>query len=150
VSGTGPGTLTGTVAFKDGTTTIDTETLNAAGQATFTTATLAVGTHPLTASYSGNFPPSSSATLTQTVQQAATSTMVSSSLNPSFIGNPVTLTATVAVLPPGTAPAGTPPTGTVTFFDNGNSLGQGTLSTNPSGLTTASFSTSPLFGGTHA
>ena len=45
---------TGSVTFLDGTATIGTGALNANGIATFTTSTLAVGTHPVTASYAGD------------------------------------------------------------------------------------------------
>jgi hypothetical protein len=64
------GTATGTVIFKDGTTTLGTGTLNSQGKATFTTSTLAVGTHTITAVYNGdsNFTGSTSAQLLQVVQ----------------------------------------------------------------------------------
>ncbi len=54
---------------------------------------------------------------------STTATTVSSTPNPSVFGQPVTFTATVAAVAPGT---GTP-TGTVTFFDGATSLGVGTL-----------------------
>ena len=62
-------TPTGTVTFKDGSTTLGTGTLNGSGQASFVTTTLAVGTHQLTASYAGDytFGPSVSAALVYTV-----------------------------------------------------------------------------------
>lgn len=66
------GTITGTVTFKDGTTTLGTPVaLNSSGVATFTTKTLSVGTHSITASYSGdsNFNSSTSAVLSQVVNQ---------------------------------------------------------------------------------
>jgi hypothetical protein len=47
------GTPTGTVTFKDGTTTLGTGSL-AAGKATLQTAKLAKGTHSITAVYGGN------------------------------------------------------------------------------------------------
>jgi hypothetical protein len=50
----GGGTPTGTVTFKDGTATLGTGTLNGSGQATFTTSSLALGTHPITAVYGGD------------------------------------------------------------------------------------------------
>lgn len=56
VSATGSTTVipTGTVTFYDGTATIGTATLNpATGIATLTTSALAIGTHPVTASYGG-------------------------------------------------------------------------------------------------
>ncbi|MFC6644218.1 FG-GAP-like repeat-containing protein [Granulicella cerasi] len=44
-------TPVGSILFTDGTTTLSTQPLNSAGVATFSTSTLAVGTHPITASY---------------------------------------------------------------------------------------------------
>ena len=66
------GVADGTVTFKDGLTVLGTATLNAAGVATFG-ATLAVGTHSLTAAYSGsdNFSASTSAAVTETVLAVA-------------------------------------------------------------------------------
>jgi hypothetical protein len=66
------GTPTGTVSFFDGTTNIGNSNLNSSGVATFTTSTLAVGTHTMTATYNGdtNFAPSTSAVLQQVVQGA--------------------------------------------------------------------------------
>ena len=48
----GSGTPTGTVTFKDGTTTLGTRTLSS-GRATFTSASLALGNHSITAVYTG-------------------------------------------------------------------------------------------------
>ena len=53
VTSAGPNTATGKVAFKDGTTVIGSATLSG-GVATITKSSLAVGTHPITAAYSGN------------------------------------------------------------------------------------------------
>jgi hypothetical protein len=63
----------------------------------------------------------SGATSGLTVNAAGTSTVVVSSLNPSFPEQPVTFTATV------TSPAGVP-TGTVTFMDGATPLGTSALS----------------------
>ena len=83
------------MTFKDGATTLGTGTLNASGQATFTTSSLALGSHSITAVYGGGgaFTPSNSPVLTQTVGQAATTTAVSSSPNTSAFGQAVTFTA---------------------------------------------------------
>ncbi|WP_030356030.1 Ig-like domain-containing protein, partial [Streptomyces scopuliridis] len=85
------------------------------GVTTFTTSTLSVGSHSLTAVYNGNvnFAGSTSPIDPQTVNKAATSTALTSAPDPSVFGQPKTLTATVTAVPPG---AGTP-TGTVSFFD---------------------------------
>jgi Bacterial Ig-like domain (group 3) len=62
------GTPTGAVTFRDGTTTLGTGALSA-GKATFATATLAGGTHSLTAVYGGSvsYAGSTSPILAQTV-----------------------------------------------------------------------------------
>ena len=66
----GSGAPTGTITFKDGATTLATSTLNASGQATFTTAALAAGSHYITATFSGDgsFNGSTSSILKQDVQ----------------------------------------------------------------------------------
>jgi large repetitive protein len=139
----GAGTPTGTVTFLDGGSPIGTGTLSG-GVATFTTSALAVGSHTITTSYgvNGNFNGSTGA-LTgnpQVVNKAGSSTAVTSSQNPSTLGQPVTFTATVSAAAPG---AGTP-TQTVTFLDGGHSIGTATLS---GGV--ASFTTSALSIGNH-
>src|SRR5712692_6217132 len=128
------GIPTGTVTFLDGATSLGAGTLDSSGMATLTTASLAVGTHSITASYGGdtNFNPSSSSALSQTVNTGPTTVASISSANPSVFGQPVTFTATVS------SPAGIP-TGTVTFLDGATSLGAGTLdSSGIATLTTAS------------
>jgi hypothetical protein len=69
VTGASP---TGTVTFKDGATTLGTGTLHGAGQATFTTSALTVGSHSITAVYGGDASnaASTSAPLTQAVGTA--------------------------------------------------------------------------------
>jgi hypothetical protein len=62
-------TPTGTVTFYDGTTSIGTGTLSASGVATFSTMTLAVGNHSITAQYGGSaaFTASTSAAVIVTI-----------------------------------------------------------------------------------
>ncbi len=84
--------------------------------------------------------------LIQTVNRASTSTTLVSSVNPSVSGQSVTFRATVTVNSPGSSAAANP-TGAVTFYDNGISIGMGILSgTSPD---TATLSTSALLVGTH-
>ncbi|HWZ11849.1 MAG TPA: Ig-like domain repeat protein, partial [Acidobacteriaceae bacterium] len=132
--------MVGTVTFADGTATLGGPvTLDASGNATFTTTTLAVGSHIITAIYSGNVQfGSSSASIIQVIVIAPTTTTLTSSLNPSQFGQNVTFTATVAA-------ASGVPTGGVNFFDGGAALGSGSL--NAQGV--ATFSTSGLSVGTH-
>jgi len=68
----GGATPTGTVTFICGGTKLGVSSLNSSGVATLTTSKLAVGSHRVTATYSGNanFPSSTSQVLIQTVQGA--------------------------------------------------------------------------------
>jgi hypothetical protein len=66
---------TGVVTFHDGSTTLGTKTLVGSGVASFNTSSLSVGSHPITASYTGdsNSAASVSAVLTETISGSATS-----------------------------------------------------------------------------
>ena len=135
-SGAGEGTPTGTVTFKDGATVLGSPvTLNSSGVATDSTATLAVGSHTITASYtpstSSNYLPSPPATLIQNIGEV-TATSLTSSGSPSVLGASVTFTATVSISGGGSVT----PDGTVTFTDTttGTILGSQTLG--PSGIVT--------------
>ena len=109
--------------------------------ATLSTSSLAVGSHSITAAYSGdnNFDPSTSSVVTQTVQQASTTVTIASDVNPSGFNQLVTFTATI------TPQFGGQVTGTVTFVDGAISLGMAPVSGN-----SASLSTSALAVGTHS
>src|SRR5260370_219664 len=87
------------------------------GQGTFARPTPGAGSHPVPAAYNGegNFPPSPSASFSQTVNKASSSTAVTASANPAVFGQAFTFTATVSAVSPG---VGTP-TGTVTFTVDG-------------------------------
>ena len=122
----GTTTPTGTVTFTDTTanTTLSSDVALTAGTASCTPGSpLAVGNHAITTSYTpadASFTQSSgSLNGGQQVNQAATTTAVSSSANPSTVGQPVSFTATVTVNSPG---QGTP-TGTVQFMVDGVDLG---------------------------
>jgi len=105
----------GTVTFAvDGTPQVPVVTLDLAGQASLSTSTLAVGSHAITASYSGTPTlATSNAALTQNVGLIATTTSLASSLNPSVSGASVTFTASVS------SAGGPVATGTVTFSVDG-------------------------------
>jgi subtilase family serine protease len=68
------GTPTGTVTFKDNTTTLGSSSLNGAGVATFSTNTLSSGNHSITASYGGdaNYGSATSPSLNQVIQSGCT------------------------------------------------------------------------------
>src|SRR5262249_8971913 len=106
----GYGTPTGTVSFHDGSTILGKATLDASGQATFDTSSLAVGGPTILASdrRDASFAAVPTLLLTQTVSKIATTTAVTSPANPSITGAAVTYTATVSPVPDG---------GTVAFTD---------------------------------
>jgi hypothetical protein len=80
---------------------------------------------------------------TITVLQDTTTTNVSSSLNPSVVGQAVTFTATVV----GNAAA---PSGAVSFYDGTTLLGTGTLSASTGDASSATFTTTSLIIGSHS
>jgi hypothetical protein len=134
-------TPTGTVTFMDGAVSIGTGTISG-GVATLTTGTLVSGTHTITAVYSGDveFDPLTSSAVTYTVLKVNAGMTITSSINPSIYGQPITLTITM------TGAAGVAPVGTVTVSNGATSLG--TLSLTPSGATsTATLTLSTLNAG---
>jgi autotransporter-associated beta strand protein len=137
------GTPTGNITLREGSTILGTATLDNSGRATFSTAALGAGTHTVTADYSGDqiFAPSTSAPLTETVNQAPTATAVTTSPNPSAFGQLIVLSATVTVV----APATGTPTGSVTFLDGSTALGSGGVDSSGH----ATFSASGLAVGSH-
>jgi len=134
----------GTVNFLDGATVLSTVPVSN-GHAAFSTPALSPGTHVLSAQYSGGsgpgnivFVPSASSPVSQVVNMAGTTTSVTSAPNPSQFGQTVTLTATVMPTFGGT------PTGSVTFLDGTQQLGQANIGNGVATLATAS-----LGAGTH-
>ncbi len=115
------GTPTGTLQFFNGSTPLGSPVaLNANGQATLNIGALPIGSHSFTAAYSGDTKtaPFTSLALVQQVNQSATSTALTTSVKPSGIGQPITLTATVSASAPGSGTA----TGSVTFRDGSTEL----------------------------
>lgn len=117
------GSAGGTVTFYDGTTVLSSVQMSG-NSAALTISSLAAGTHPLTAAYSGdsNVNASTSSVVSQAVNPAATSTSVSPSQNPAFLTIPVTFTATV------TGQFGGATSGSVTFYSGTTVLGTSTVS----------------------
>lgn len=159
-TGSGTGALTGTVTFSDGTTTLQaavpvtlasTDSTTAYYTAIFSTPALAVGSHTISATYSGDAkhfanpdpgdPTAVPVTVTQIVNEQ-TATTLSSSANPSALGSSLTLTAKVAIFGGG----GITPDGVVTFKDAGTVIGGGSLDANG----VATLTTTSLASGLHA
>ncbi len=94
------------MTFYDGSTALGTATLSGK-KASLKTTAVAIGSQAITAVYSGdtNYSPSTSAVLTQTVNQDSTTTKVTSSANPAVYGQSVTFTATVKAASPGSGTA---------------------------------------------
>jgi len=138
----GAGSVSGTIKFLDGATTLGTATLS--GGTASASFTLAAGSHSITASYAGNasFSSSVSTAVTQSVSPANTTTTLTTSGATSVSGQTVTFTATIAPVAPGAGIA----SGTVTFMDGATVLGTGTV--NASGK--ATFATALLSVGSHS
>jgi hypothetical protein len=131
------GTASGTATFRDGINVLGTQPLDGSGQAKLTNSTFAVGSHSITATYNGNstHASSTSSVLTQTVNAASTTTTLASSLNPSCSNSTFTLTATIAVVPPGSGS----PAGSVVFKDGVTSLATNSVSFGQATFTSATF-----------
>ncbi|MGB8007890.1 MAG: Ig-like domain repeat protein [Terriglobales bacterium] len=135
------GAATGTAIFQDGGVQVAVVTLSG-NQAAYTTNYSTVSTHTITVTYSGdaNNAGSLSAPLVeQVIQGLTTKTIVTTSGSPSFVGEPVTFTATVKPKQ-GAIPDGE----LVTFYDGKTAIGTGTTA---SGV--ATFVTSSLKAETH-
>jgi uncharacterized repeat protein (TIGR03803 family) len=131
------GAATGSVVFYSGSQSLGTVSLSG-NHATLTTSFATAGTYSISAKYNGdpNNAVSTSPTLSQVII-AATTTTLTSSLNPSLVGQAVTFTATVS------STAGTPPNGEIVTFNNGSAV----LGVAPLSRGVASFTTSSMLAG---
>lgn len=124
-SSVGLGIPTGTVQFKNGASNLGGPINLVNGQAQLLVNTLVAGNRSITAIYSGdaNFNTSTSPALTQTVNKANTSTMLTVNQNQAAIGQTLTFTATVSAVAPGEGI----PTGIVNFMDGATSIGNASI-----------------------
>ncbi len=99
----GSGVPTGTVSFLDGTSSLGSGTLDGTGTATFSTTSLAAGTHSITASYAGDAGNSASVStaVSVTVQAAAPSFAISLSPTSTVMSGAGSTTTMVTVTPAG-------------------------------------------------
>lgn len=115
---------TGIVSFFSGATSLGTASLSGAGNtrtAALAVSILPVGSATITAAYAGDASnaASTSPAVTQVVMPAVAGVVLTSSVNPSFIGQATSLTATVT---------GIAPTGAVNFFAGATAIGTVSLS----------------------
>jgi hypothetical protein len=154
VTAPGLGAPTGTVTFVDGGVNLGIAVPDPVTSiATFSSAKLAVGSHTITAKYSGdpNFIASNDSGGTkyvQTINKASDTATVSAPVGSTFFGNTIVYTATVTA----TAPGGGAPTGSVSFvIKNGatqTAAGSGVLVASGSNSSKATFTTTGQVGGT--
>src|SRR5262249_25362978 len=130
---------TGTVTFTDGALTLAVIPLDGTGHASFSTSSLSVGSHIVTASFTGTggFDDSSGDTQAVVVQEP-TSTSLGASANPAVFGQPLTFTATVTANDLG---AGVP-VGQVVFMDGATVLA--TVDVDATGHATLTTTTLPF------
>ena len=124
---------TGTVVFAYGTHTIGSATLSSGGVATLTRSILNAGSYPIVATYKGdsNNLSSTSSVLDQVINPATSKATLTSSPNPSGLGQAVTFTAKI------TSPT-TVPKGSVSFQVGKTVLGTVQLSAGKAAFTTSS------------
>lgn len=148
VTGGGGPITVGTVQFSDGGVPIGTPVpVNSSGRATLTTSALTAGTHTIGAAYAQTADVgASSDTLDQVVSPAGSATAVTSSANPSTLGQAVTFTATV-IVDDGPNAGSAVTSGSVTFTDTTSGATLGTVTVD--GLGQATLTTSTLTVGTH-
>ncbi|MCL2032748.1 MAG: Ig-like domain repeat protein [Methanomassiliicoccaceae archaeon] len=123
---TGLGIPTGDVEFYDGGIPIGTATLDASGQAAFSTSALSAGPHTITVEYMGddNYDTSQdNIGVVHTVIAADTAISLTADLASSAYGQEVTFIASVDVIGTGLGV----PTGDVEFYDNGVPIGTAPL-----------------------
>jgi len=138
----GSATPTGMVTFQEGSTILGQKALGSGGIVSMTTSLLSAGSHSIAAVYaSDGVSAASTGSTTQVVQSgnAATTTTVGSSTNPSVFAQTVPFTPTIS------SSAGTPQ-GTVTFQEGATVLASA-VAVDASGH--ASFSTASLAVGSH-
>jgi hypothetical protein len=133
IGGTG---ATGTMQFRDNGNVVSTQPV-IGGAANFSTSALAIGSHTMTAVYSGDSNRAgSTGTVTQVIGAGVSTTVLSTSLNPSPTGQLVTFTATVT--------GSNSPSGTINFKDGATVIGTASLAGGA-----ATYATSSLTAGTH-
>jgi hypothetical protein len=134
VAATGP-PPSGQVVFQDNGRQIAAVPISSNASAAFTTSSLTVGAHSVTAIYSGDTNYSSqSASLSQTITANPSAATLTASPNPARLGQSVTFVAAIHVLFP------TPPTGVVNFYDGIVLLGAAPIDLNGN----ATFATTAL------
>jgi large repetitive protein len=144
-AGSGPNPSSGTVQFYDNVSPIGSPvSVNGSGVAILTTSSFAtVGSHPITASFTGvGYSPSTSPSVPLSIVKAPTTTTITSYNNPAVVGLAITFRVVV----------NQPDGGTVTLTDTFNSVTTTltTLTLTPSGSTsTVNYTTSSLAYGLH-
>jgi large repetitive protein len=139
---------TGTVTFLDNSSAIGQVALAGVSNAsvTFTTTTLAVGTHQITANFSGNTydSPASAGPVAVQIQKLPTNATLASGTNPGILGQPIQLTVTVAS-------ENIASTGTVQFMEGTTVIGVSPVISSAGSVTgTASLTISNLSLGSHS
>lgn len=116
----GLGTPAGVVDFFDGTTSLGTAILNGSGRATLDVSTLSLGSHTITADFTGGpgFAQSTSSPVTESIVNIPTTISIAASPDPASYGQTIDVVATISV------PAGVQvPPGYVDLHANGNEVG---------------------------
>lgn len=97
----GSGTLSGSVVFSDGTAQLGTGTLDGTGKASYSTSSLAVGAHSITASYPGdtNYSASASSPVSVTITAAPADFSISLAQTSGTVSSGNSITSTITIAP---------------------------------------------------
>jgi hypothetical protein len=129
-SGPPYGTISGSITFSNGTTTLGTVPLNANGIATLATSTLPRGTYIVTASYPGTnlYAPASASVNIQVIGVDTTTTIRSVIPAPLYALQPASIAASIS------AKNGGAPSGSLAFFNGPTPIGSAPLTNNAATL----------------
>jgi hypothetical protein len=124
-AGGGGGIPSGTLMFNDGNSLLGTVSLDNAGKAAISVGSLGIGSHSITASYSGStgYLASASGAFSQIVNRDSVVLTLTSAPNPSTVGQAVAFTIQVAAAQPGGSAGTASPSGTVILSDGSAVLG---------------------------
>jgi hypothetical protein len=101
IPASGSGIPTGSIVFSDGTAQLGTGTLDSTGNAAYSTSSLAVGAHSITAAYSGdtNYTASVSSPLSITITAASADFTISLAQTSGTVSSGSSITSTITIAP---------------------------------------------------
>ena len=137
----------GKVTFSSDGTTLGSSAVSSSGTASYTTSALTAGTHTISATYAGdtNYA-TSNGSISLNVEKVATTTTLTPATTTTAYSSKLAVTLSVA---PSSTAASSYPSGTVTLYVDGNSVGSGTLTQASPSTATVTISAGSMSVGSH-